>query len=328
MRLEQLQYILEVERQRSFSKAAHKLYIAQSSLSSAILNLEKELGVKIFERSRSSREVVPTDAGLVVLGQATEIVEKVNQLVLGTGTDRLGGHLEFMAMPFICNGFIYEGLMKFCRTYQNLELIVHEKQSGDIVNELFHSQVGIGLISMIDMDCEKNIYTRIIESREFCFQPLFSSPICAFVRKDNPLYVKKTTDVASVHRYKIATFQTYSYHKVSSNYMMTNMRVKEFSDYIYTFDSMDNFIRILNQPDVVLILPQMFIGELERMGITYVRAIPLTDFQKPLEVGFLYCARYRCSAFAERFIRHMVKLSDEKIHTTVGYDASQSRRTL
>ncbi len=54
-------YIIEIAKERSFSKAAEKLYIAQPSLSRYIINLEDKLGVKIFDRSKMPLEI--TEAG-------------------------------------------------------------------------------------------------------------------------------------------------------------------------------------------------------------------------------------------------------------------------
>ena len=51
MRLEQLLYCIEVANSKSMSQAAKKLFMTQPSLSTAIQNLEEELGFQIFKRS-------------------------------------------------------------------------------------------------------------------------------------------------------------------------------------------------------------------------------------------------------------------------------------
>lgn len=52
MTLEQLRYFIEAEKYHSFTKAADALYLSQSNISAAIGNLEKELGVRLFQRSK------------------------------------------------------------------------------------------------------------------------------------------------------------------------------------------------------------------------------------------------------------------------------------
>lgn len=73
MTIQQLEYLLEVYRTGSISRAAKNLYVAQSSVSSSISGLESELGFEIFSRSRQG--VHPTTQGLRILEQAGRICE-------------------------------------------------------------------------------------------------------------------------------------------------------------------------------------------------------------------------------------------------------------
>lgn len=73
MTFQQLQYLLEVSRTGSISGAAKNLFLAQSSVSASISNLEEELGFPIFIRSKKG--VIPTVQGAEVLEQAAQICE-------------------------------------------------------------------------------------------------------------------------------------------------------------------------------------------------------------------------------------------------------------
>ena len=65
MTIQQLQYILEVNRTRSITQAAKNLYVTQAGISSAISSLEDELGFQIF--SRSWQGAIPTERGAKVI---------------------------------------------------------------------------------------------------------------------------------------------------------------------------------------------------------------------------------------------------------------------
>jgi DNA-binding transcriptional LysR family regulator len=52
MRLEQLQYVIEIADSGSISAAAERLHVSQPSISQSIASLERELNTKIFKRSR------------------------------------------------------------------------------------------------------------------------------------------------------------------------------------------------------------------------------------------------------------------------------------
>ena len=67
MTIQQCIYILEIHNTGSFSEAARKLFVAQSSLSSSVKGLEDELGIKIFERSKNGAVLTVEGAELTKL---------------------------------------------------------------------------------------------------------------------------------------------------------------------------------------------------------------------------------------------------------------------
>ena len=78
MRLEQLQYIIEIEKTGSISKAAENLYLTQPSVSAGVSALEKELKFKIFKRTKSGMS--PTAEGEQVLALARDILAKTQEI--------------------------------------------------------------------------------------------------------------------------------------------------------------------------------------------------------------------------------------------------------
>lgn len=99
MNFEQLAYIVEVAKSGSLSHASEKLHISQSAISQAITNLEKELGVKIFNRSRLG--ATPTDIGNNIIRKALETLGKLEELKMepGTNLDLMGGKLRLGTIP-------------------------------------------------------------------------------------------------------------------------------------------------------------------------------------------------------------------------------------
>lgn len=71
--LHQVEYILAIEKEKSISKAAQKLFITQSALNQQLLKLEKEIGTALFERR--SHMMLPTFAGSVYLENARRLVD-------------------------------------------------------------------------------------------------------------------------------------------------------------------------------------------------------------------------------------------------------------
>ena len=82
MTLQQLKYIVAIDRQRNFAKAAEQCGISQPTLSAMLVKLEEELDVRIFERS--NKLVTPTAAGEKIIRQAEKALaeaERITELV-------------------------------------------------------------------------------------------------------------------------------------------------------------------------------------------------------------------------------------------------------
>jgi DNA-binding transcriptional LysR family regulator len=96
MELRHLEHFIAVAEERNFTRAARRLHLVQSALSVSIRSLERELGVRLFERT--TREVELSDAGQVLLPEARRTLEaaaSAEAAVLGAqaglrGTLRLG----------------------------------------------------------------------------------------------------------------------------------------------------------------------------------------------------------------------------------------------
>ena len=74
----QLAYALAVERNLHFKKAAEQCHITQSALSTALAELEKQLGFQLFERD--NKRVLVTPIGAEVLRRARDIMSRVEEL--------------------------------------------------------------------------------------------------------------------------------------------------------------------------------------------------------------------------------------------------------
>ena len=104
MNLQQYRYVLTIAKVGSFSQAAKELYVTQPSLSSAIKEVEKELDIQLFHRSKSG--VCLTEAGSDFLIYAKRILAQVeemeNHFSLGTKKSFtvVSQHYDFLYEPF------------------------------------------------------------------------------------------------------------------------------------------------------------------------------------------------------------------------------------
>ena len=186
MTLQQLRYVVEISRCGSITAAAQRLFIAQPSLSKAIRELESELGITIFERSRSG--VIFTADGMELLGQARLILEQTTTLKEHFSTTEKkdkpclsvsAQHYIFMidAVNDMMNGFLkdydqYELRVRKCRTMEVIDDIVTQR-----------SQLGVFFLS----NTTERFMRGLLSKNEIEFTPLAEFGAHVYLRRSHPL---------------------------------------------------------------------------------------------------------------------------------------------
>ena len=101
MNLQQLKYIVALNRFRNFAKAAEACQVSQPTLSAMLVKLEEELDTRIFERSNKS--VSPTASGKKIIRQAEtalQEIERISEIVM-EDKGEIGGKLSLAVGPTI-----------------------------------------------------------------------------------------------------------------------------------------------------------------------------------------------------------------------------------
>lgn len=147
MNLQQLEYILAVEANGSFSKAAEACFISQPALSMMVQKLEEELDLKIFDRSK--QPIIPTDAGKAVLAQAQTVLHEVAKLHELTRQQRetLSGDLSIGIIPTLAPYLLPLFLKPFLEKYPAVRLKIHEHTTNGLVERLKKGQLDAGLLA-------------------------------------------------------------------------------------------------------------------------------------------------------------------------------------
>ncbi|WP_375483886.1 LysR family transcriptional regulator [uncultured Jatrophihabitans sp.] len=146
MQLQQLAYFVAVADTGQFTRAAHRMGVAQPSLSQQIRALEADLDAPLLHRTRGN--VTLTDAGEALLPVARRILADVDAARreirdvhdLGRGRVRLG------ATPSLCTGLLPMMLARFRSEAPNVQIVVHESGSRDLQNELAEGALDLALI--------------------------------------------------------------------------------------------------------------------------------------------------------------------------------------
>lgn len=131
----QLKCFISVARTLSFSEAARRNYVSQSTVSRYIKDLEKEFGVKLFERTR--REVYLTNEGKLILPYAQEIIDTLNKAT--SAVSRLhngsGGRLR-LAYDSTSVEYPTKCLKKFMKKYPEISVEMQKLSGSEIESSL------------------------------------------------------------------------------------------------------------------------------------------------------------------------------------------------
>ena len=182
MTIQQCKYVLEILKRGSFNEASKALYIAQSSLSASVKALEKELNIKIFERSNNG--VCLTNDGAEFIRYASQIVEQNNFILEKYKADKncqklyiATQHYDFVADIF---GKMLNSLTEDC-----YRLALIETKTYNVINKVESGFYDIGIIAIKNTDFD--IMKRILVNKKLEFVPIFKTSPHVFVRKEHPI---------------------------------------------------------------------------------------------------------------------------------------------
>lgn len=143
MELRHLRYFVAVAEERSFTRAAQRLHIAQPPLSRQIQQLEEILGVQLFERN--SRPLKLTDTGRFFYQHASQLLAQTAELE--SMTRRVGKIERNLSVGFV-GSTLYGMLPKIIRRYRQkhaeVELSLNEMSTMDQIKALKEGRIDVG----------------------------------------------------------------------------------------------------------------------------------------------------------------------------------------
>ena len=145
MNLQQLKYIIAINRFRNFAKAADSCNISQPTLSTMLQKLEDELDVRIFDRS--NKQVTPTSAGKKIIIQAQKTLieaEKITELV-AEEKNQIGNSLSLSVGPSIAPYILPQFIKHYRKKYPEVSLSIQERKSEDMLNALQNGEIDAGI---------------------------------------------------------------------------------------------------------------------------------------------------------------------------------------
>lgn len=185
MELNQLRYAVAIADTGNFTRAAERSHVTQPSLSQQILNLEKEIGHKLFHRL--GRKAVLTEAGAVFLERARRILFEIENAAKELSDHpSLDRRITIGALPTVAP-YLLVPLIARCRNeLPNLTIHLREDFRSDLVR------------AVIEGDLDLAIVAQPLKDHRLSIEPLMTEPLLLIVTKNHPFASRSEISVSDL----------------------------------------------------------------------------------------------------------------------------------
>lgn len=175
MTLTELRYIVTLAREKHFGRAAERCHVSQPTLSVAVKKLEEELGIPLFERSKSSIRV--TETGQRIIEQSQRVLDQVGVIrdMAQDGKNQLNSPLRVGAIYTIGPYLFPHLLPELRRAAPEMPLYIEENYTGNLRQKLRHSDLDAIIIALP------------FEEPEVVTLPLYDEPFVILLPGGHPL---------------------------------------------------------------------------------------------------------------------------------------------
>lgn len=181
MTITQIQYLVAVHREKSFSAAAKTCGVTQPTLSMQVQKLEEELGILIFDRSK--KPMLTTEIGEIIVKEGQNLLavsKKINDAVLDFKGE-LAGELRIAIIPTVApylTPFFLPEIVKDPK----LQIKIEERKTEDIIKSLENDEIDLGILAI------SNQFPGITEI------PLYNEKMLVYCSANHSLLEKRTLE--------------------------------------------------------------------------------------------------------------------------------------
>jgi len=203
MTLQQLKYLVTVAECGNITEAAERLFISQPSLTTAVHNLEKEMGVTAF--IRSNKGVTVTREGEELLSYARMLLEQADNMKehFGSG-DRRAPKFSVSCQHY---SFAVNAFVDLIKEYdaERYSFIIRETQTGEIIDDVANGKSEIGVIYLSEHNEE--VISKLIRNNKLVFEELYVAKPHVFICKSHPLATKDVIEMEDLQPYPYLVYE-------------------------------------------------------------------------------------------------------------------------
>ena len=297
MTLKQLRYAVTVADTGNMTEAARRLFIAQPSLTSAIMELEKEYSITIFSRSNKGIEV--TKEGEEFLGYARQILDQAD-LFNERYTGKTDSKIRFCVSSQHYS-FAVEAFVELLKNHggSKYEFHMRETQTYDIIDDVAHLRSEIGILYLNGFN--ETVIRKTLRDNNLLFEPLFTATPHVFIGKSSPLAKKRNLTLEDLKPYPRLSYEQGSHN---SFYFSEEILSTVDSDRELIVRDRATLFNLLIGLDGYTICSGVISEELNGPNII-AKPLKVDDY---MEIGYILPTQIHPSALTEEYIRSLRRI--------------------
>lgn len=205
MTLKQLQIVAAIAEEGSITRAAKRLYLTQPSVTNTLQDLENELNIQIFLRSRNGASL--TAEGEEFLGYARQVLDGAQMIKNRYGQKGASSLRRKFAVSTQHYSFSVEAFVALLKKYGggNYEFHLRETQTWQIIDDVakLHSAIGVLYLNSYN----EQVIRRLLHERELTFTRLTRATPHVFIGSENPLTKKDVITLDDLRPYPRLSYE-------------------------------------------------------------------------------------------------------------------------
>lgn len=203
MTLQQIYYVLTISEHGSMNKAAEALFISQPTLTSAVRELESELGITVFRRSGKGTELTTEgEEFLIYARQLYQQYELINEKYADPSNVKRRFGVSSQHYSFTVKAFV-ETVKQF--DMQKYEFAMREVQTLEVIRDVSSLKSEIGILYINDFN--QRVMNKILRDNELEFHKLIDCKAYVYIWKNHPLAKNESISFDELRDYPCLSFE-------------------------------------------------------------------------------------------------------------------------
>jgi LysR family hydrogen peroxide-inducible transcriptional activator len=273
MNLRELEYLVAVDEEQHFNRAAERCFVSQPTLSGQLKKLEDELGVLLIERS--TRHVAMTDVGAAVAQQARHILKEVKVIkeITQSFADPMAGEMNVGLIPTLAPYLLPEIITPLKNRFPKLTLWLHEYQTSVLLEKLRNAELDLLILALP------------VDSEEFTEIDLFLEAFWLAVPSHETLSKKKDIQLMDLNQQEMFLLEEGHCLRGQALDVCFSAGAKENNAFQAT--SLETLRHMVSEGIGMTLLPELAVPK-KRSADDSIQYIPFSEPKPSRRIGMLY----------------------------------------